>query len=336
MNRRYLVTGANGCIGAWIVKILLERDDEVTTLDLDTGCHRLDSLFELDRLPEIHSRIYERSGDVAEPADVRSAVEAARPDAIIHLAGLQVPTCRANPILGARVNVGGTLNIFEAAREAGTANVTYASSAAVYGPAPADRAIKENEFVDPRTHYGVFKLANEGNADIYWNDHQVPSAGLRPLTIYGPGRDQGMTSAPTTAMKSAVLGAEFTMPLTGSTDFLYVEDAARAFIACADAINEGAHVFNISGESTTFESCKDLIEDELPEDRRGLVACDGGSIPIAPNLDDDALRASTGYDQSTSLGDGVRKTMEAFQRLEREGRLDRRDLPDFAGETGQG
>jgi nucleoside-diphosphate-sugar epimerase len=335
MNRRYLVTGANGCIGAWIVKILLDRDDEVTTLDLESGRHRLDSLFEVDRLPEIHARISERTGDVGDLEDVRAAVRAARPDAIIHLAGVQVPTCRANPILGARVNVGGTLNVFEAAREAGTSNVTYASSAAVYGPAPADRAVKENEYIDPKTHYGVFKLANEGNADIYWNDHQVPSAGLRPLTIYGPGRDQGMTSAPTTAMKSAVLGAEFTMPLVGPSDFLYVEDAARAFIASADAISEGAHVFNISGESTTFESCGELIEDELAGERRGLIDCSGGVIPIAPNLDDQALRSSTGYDQRTPLSEGVRRTMATFERLEREGRLDLRDLPDLARGAGE-
>ena len=335
MNRRYLVTGANGCIGAWIVKILLDRDDEVTTLDLESGRHRLDSLFEVDRLPEIHARISERTGDVGDLEDVRAAVRAARPDAIIHLAGVQVPTCRANPILGARVNVGGTLNVFEAAREAGTSNVTYASSAAVYGPAPADRAVKENEYIDPKTHYGVFKLANEGNADIYWNDHQVPSAGLRPLTIYGPGRDQGMTSAPTTAMKSAVLGAEFTMPLVGPSDFLYVEDAARAFIASADAISEGAHVFNISGESTTFESCGELIEDELAGERRGLIDCSGGVIPIAPNLDDQALRSSTGYDQRTPLIEGVRRTMATIERLEREGRLDLRDLPDLARGAGE-
>ncbi len=218
MNRSYLVTGANGCIGAWIVKSLLDRGDRVTTLDLDSGNHRLDALYESDRLPEIHAALAARIGDVSALEDVREAVVAAEPDAIIHLAGLQVPSCRADPLAGARVNVTGTLNIFEVAREKGISNVTYASSAAVYGPAPADRPIREDEYIDPRTHYGVFKQANEGAARIHWNDHAVPSAGLRPLTVYGPGRDQGMTSAPTTAMKSAILGAKFTMPLTGPTE----------------------------------------------------------------------------------------------------------------------
>ena len=328
MNRSYLVTGANGCIGAWIVKTLLDRGDRVTTLDLDAGSHRLDALYPTDRLPEVHAAMTSRIGDVAVLAEVRDAVETAEPDAIIHLAGLQVPSCRADPLAGARVNVTGTLNVFEAARSAGIANVTYASSAAVYGPAPADRPIHEEEYVDPRTHYGVFKLANEGSARIYWNDHGVPSAGLRPLTVYGPGRDQGMTSAPTTAMKSALLGRAFTIPLTGATDFLYVEDAAHAFIACADEIREGAHVLNIAGESTTFEACIKLIDEVLPETHRGLVSCSGGAIPIAPNLEDRALRRVTGYRHRTSLADGIKKTARSFERMHAEGRLDLRDLPE--------
>ena len=334
MSRRYLVTGANGCIGAWIVKILLDRDDHVTTFDLGTEQHRLDALLDPERIGQVRSTINEITGDVSNPDDVRKAVEAAEPDAIIHLAGLQVPTCRKDPLTGARVNVTGTLNIFEAARDAGISNVTYASSAAVYGPAPADHAVKEHEHVDPRTHYGVFKRANEGNAEVYWNDHGLPSAGLRPLTVYGLGRDQGMTSAPTSAMKSVLLGEPFTMPLIGATDFLYVEDAALAFITCADEIREGAHVFNIAGESTTFERCIDLIDEALPEDRRGLISCNGGEIPIAPCLDDSALRSATSHACRTSLKDGIGRTLADFNRLLGENRLDLRDLPGLVGKSG--
>ena len=332
MSRSYLVTGANGCIGAWIIKLLLDRNDRVTTLDLGTERHRIDALFDADKVDWVHSVLQSRTGDVSDPQDVRSAIEAAEPDAIIHLAGLQVPTCRVDPISGARVNIIGTLNILEGAREAGISNVTYASSAAVYGPAPAERAVPEDEYVDPRTHYGVFKLANEGNAEIHWNDHGLASAGLRPLTVYGVGRDQGMTSAPTTAMKSAILGGAFTMPLTGPTDFLYVEDAAHAFITCADEIRSGAHVFNIAGESTTFEECAEKIDQALPDERRGLVSCSGGAIPIAPRLDDSALRDETTYSERTSLKDGIERTLTMFEQLASEGRLDTRDLPELSGE----
>lgn len=328
MSHSYLVTGANGFIGAWILKILLERGDHVTTLDLTEEHHRIDSLFDQGDIADAHERIQPILGDVSDLEVVRTAVHKAQPERIIHLAGLQVPACRADPVAGARVNVGGTLNIFEAAREAGVGNVTYASSAAVYGPAPADHAVREDEYVAPMTHYGVFKKANEGAAQIYWNDNSIASAGIRPLTVYGTGRDRGLTSAPTTAMKAALLGMAFELPFTGPTDFLHVEDAAHAFITCADEITDGAHVFNIAGESTTIDACIDLIDQALPESRRGQLSSSGPAIPIAPRLDDSALRKATSYKHQTNLEAGIRRTIDSFQQLIAEGRLDVRDLPE--------
>src|SRR6185295_20348913 len=114
---------------------------------------------------------------------------------VVHLAGLQVPFCRADPVLGARVNVVGTVNVFEAVtrRRDRIPGIAWASSAAVYcadDPSPAP----ESGGLRPATHYGVYKLANEGTARIYWADDGVPSIGLRLYVVYGPGRDQGMTS----------------------------------------------------------------------------------------------------------------------------------------------
>ena len=95
--------------------------------------------------------------------------------------GCRCPTCRANPPLGALVNVIGTLNVFEAARAAGITHVVYASSAAVFGI--TDEAVDETVTPEPLTHYGVFKQANEGNARVYYRDHGVSSVGLRPFTV---------------------------------------------------------------------------------------------------------------------------------------------------------
>ena len=129
------------------------------------------------------------------------------------MAGLQVPTCRADPMLGATVNVLGTLAVFEAARlsKGQVERVVYASSAAVYGspekypagPLPDDAPLM------PSTHYGYFKCCNEGNAKIYFQDHGIVSVGLRPWTVYGVGRDLGMTSEPTKAIKSVALGRPY-------------------------------------------------------------------------------------------------------------------------------
>src|SRR5213075_982718 len=92
-------------------------------------------------------------------------------------------------------------------------------------------------------------------------DHGVSSVGLRPLTVYGVNRDTGLTSDPTKAMKSAVLGRPFHIRFSGATDFQYVADTAAAFIACADKAPEGAHVFNLHGETLSVDLIAKVINE---------------------------------------------------------------------------
>src|SRR4029453_9170658 len=103
-------------------------------------------------------------------------------------------------------------------------------------PEPLDEAAAK----DPLTHYGVFKRTNEGNARVYFTDHKLSSVGLRPFTVYGVGRDTGLTSDPTKAMKAAVVGRSFHIRFSGPTDFQYVADTAAAFLACTDRAPAGA------------------------------------------------------------------------------------------------
>ncbi|MEE2887689.1 MAG: NAD-dependent epimerase/dehydratase, partial [Planctomycetota bacterium] len=180
MSNSYLVTGAQGCIGAWVVKLLVERGDRPLVLDLSDDNGRLAQIASA----EILSRVEYRCGDITDFDTVHGVLEESGAQRIIHLAGLQVPFCKADPPLGAAVNVLGTVNIFEAARRQGVERVAYASSAAVYGPDAPDRA-DEAADCHPTTHYGVYKCANEGNARIYFQDEGLTSVGLRPLTVYG-------------------------------------------------------------------------------------------------------------------------------------------------------
>lgn len=321
-----LVTGANGCIGAWVVKRLLDAGDDVTALDHGEEHHRLEAVLD----DEARSRIRFVTADVADAAAVHRHVGDHGGDGVIHLAGLQVPTCRADPMLGARVNVLGTLAVFEAARVTGC-RVVYASSAAVYGPDDAPtRPHLEAESGGATTHYGIFKIANEGNARIYHQDHGVGSVGLRPLTVYGVGRDFGMTSGPTTALKSAILGRRYTIGFRGPTDFQLAEDVAETFVRCLDA-PDGAHVCNLHGETATVDDVVALIDDIVPGERRGLVDCDGPMLPIPGRLDDCLLESLIGPPPRTSLRDGLRRTYDAFLRLHEAGRLDLRDLPETVG-----
>jgi nucleoside-diphosphate-sugar epimerase len=319
MAETYFITGAQGCIGSWVVKALAERGDTPVVFDRSSDTRRLSAIIEAPDL----ERVRFITGDVTDAAAVLSALNDSNARRVIHLAGLQVPACQTDPAMGALVNVVGTLNVFEAARTNEVERVIYASSAAVFGMSEDNAPLDETAVCEPSTHYGVFKRTNEGNAGVYFLDRGLSSVGLRPLTVYGVNRDAGLTSDPTKAMKAAVLGIPFHIRFSGATDSQYVRDTAAAFIACADTAPEGAHVFNLHGETVEVARIASVINEEAG---RELVTFGGAPIPIAPAMDDAAIRRVIGDLPSTPLAAGVRETMQRFAALRDAGRLDTSDI----------
>jgi len=316
MTRACFVTGALGCIGAWVVKDLLDRGETPVVFDLGDDPRRIRDLVGDQGVAAVR---FVR-GDLTDAEAVKVALANSGADRIVHLAGLQVPFCKADPPLGAAVNVLGTIHVFEAAKALGIQRVAYASSAAVYGP-PEDAAAPPDEAADcePTTHYGVYKRANEGSARIYFQDDGISSAGLRPLTVYGVGRDQGLTSGPTKAMKAAVLGCGFEIPFAGATDFNYAADVAAAFLAAAESGPTGARVYNLHGESATVAHVLDTIRELCPT--AGTLACSGPELPIPPALDGGAFTRDYPQVRQTKLFDGIADTLERFAALQFAGKL---------------
>ena len=215
-----LVTGAGGCIGAWVLALLERAGVPVVAFDLADD----------KRPPEAaHGRCQgrcaplggrghrrQRSGDgaVVRDHDIR---------AIIHLAALQVPFCKADPINGAKVNVVGTVNVFEAAR------------ARILRSGWRLRARSRRTASFPikawlPTLYGAYKYCDEMIAKVYAQDWDVPSVGIRPGVVYGIGRDQGMTSKTTTAILAAAADKPYTIPFSGAVSGLHAGEVASAFI----------------------------------------------------------------------------------------------------------
>jgi nucleoside-diphosphate-sugar epimerase len=322
MSESYFITGAQGCIGSWIVKALAERGDQPVVFDRSDDARRLSAIMEADDLANVRFVV----GDITDGAAVLAALKTSAAQRVIHLAGLQVPSCKADPVAGALVNVVGTLNVFEAARTLGAKGIVYASSAAVYGLNEDLDTVDETVECEPTTHYGVFKRTNEGNARIYFLDHGLSSVGLRPLTVYGVNRDAGLTSDPTKAMKAATLGRPFHIRFAGATDFHYVADTAAAFIACADGVPAGAHVFNLHGETVEVERIAELINHYVPVASGELITFGGPPIPIAPAMNDAAIRRVIGLLPSTPLEVGVSETMRRFAELRDAARLDTSDI----------
>ena len=322
---RVLLTGGYVCIGSLIAKQLLDRGDAVFIFDLKEDPKRLRLIMSEEQI----RKIVFIQGDVTDLKSLQRAIDSNAVSHVVHLAGLQVPVCRANPILGGMVNVVGTLAVFEAVRLAKSPvqRLVYASSAAVFA-APEKYppgSLADDVPLTPSTHYGVFKCCNEGNARIYYQDFGLSSIGLRPWTVYGVGRDFGMTSEPTKAIKSIALGRKYHISYGGRQDLQYVEDVAAIFVNCLDRPYSGAKSYNLRGHVIDLKTFHQALCRVAPEAEK-LVSFGDRQIAIAYDLADAALQRDLGPMPLTPLEDGIRRTLEQFRRLQSEGRLDTADL----------
>ena len=308
-EERFFVTGALGCLGAWVVRNLMREDHHVTVFDLGTSTHRLELVMEPDEI----SRIDFVKDDITDTEAVARAVQSSGSNRIIHLAALQVPFCKANPPLGAAVNVVGTVNIFEAAKRAGISTVVYASSMAVYGGADLyGTEVKDGDPFHPLNLYGVYKEANEGTARIYWQDDGIASLALRPYTVYGPGRDQGMTSTPTQAMLAAAKDESYHISFGGTCGYQYADDIARTFIAFSRLAHEGASVFNVRGSVAHMSEIVDAIVAAEPT-AAGRITYEDVPLPFAEAQDETPLQGLLNEVPYTRLEVGVAETIAVFK-----------------------
>ncbi|MBA4190973.1 MAG: epimerase [Planctomycetaceae bacterium] len=319
------MTGGYGFIGAWIARNLLARGAQIWVFDLREDARRLRLV-----LPESEvKQVTFVQGDVTDLAALKKAVADFGITHIIHLAGLQVPTCRADPMLGAKVNVLGTLAVFEAVKAAGAQvkRLVYASSAAVFGGPDKYNAgsLGDDVLLTPSTHYGIFKCCNEGNARIYFQDSGISSVGLRPWTVYGVGRDLGMTSEPTKAIKAVLLGRPYHINFGGWTDFQYVDDVAKTFVNCLERPYTGSKSYNLRGAVVTVADFVKALSAVLPEAAK-LVTVGTTQIAIAYDLSDAGIERDLGAMPKTPLEAGIRETVEIFKQLQAEGRLDTSDI----------
>lgn len=318
-DERVLVTGGTGCIGSWVVRNLVR--EEVTVVAL-TAARRFARL-KLILTDAEFGRINFVTADISDMATIEAAARRHGINRIIHLAGMQLPFCAADPIRGAQVNVGGTVTIFELAKRLGVERVVYASSAAVYGPRThyQEATLGPGAAFFPTSHYGVYKVANEQNARIFWQTDGIASIGLRPHSVYGPGRDQGMTSKPTLAMIAAAAGRPYHIPFNGRYQFQFADDAARAFLRAARAPLQGATVFDIGGSTVGVDAIVTCIEAHAPE-ARGRITFGDQPLLLPEAFDSRPILESLGSAAETPLDEGVLRTLDCYRAALREGTLD--------------
>ena len=297
-----LVTGAAGCIGAWAVKYLTELGAKPVIYDLTENRSRLH--LAMDNAENVPWEI----GDITDFKRLADVISEHNVEAIIHLAALQVPFCKADPVGSTRVNVMGSVNILEASRQAGIKRLTYASSVA----APA---MGDNEFL--ATLYGAHKICGEQMAAVYWQDWQVPSIGIRPGIIYGPGRDQGMSAAPSIAMLAALEGKAYTVPFSGPLTFCHVEDAAMRFVAAISKDQTGSPVFEMNGTPADTAEIIEIIKNKT--DVNADLNFAGNAMPFPAAKDDGGLDTLIGVVPYRSLDTGIQDSIDHFKQARERG-----------------
>jgi len=250
---RALVTGGAGFIGSNLVDALIARGDEVVVLD-DLSSGRAENL--TDALAA-GARLHE--GDIADPATVDGLFAEVRPDLIFHLAAqIDVRRSVADPVFDLGVNVGGTINLLEAAVRSGTQRFILASTGgAIYGEGSGrELPLPEDAERRPDAPYGMSKLAAEGYLDLYSRLHGLATVSLRLGNVYGPRQDPHGEAGVVAIFCGALLAGE-TPKVFGdgkqTRDYVFVNDVVAAFLRASDSGVTGAFNVGTGREADVFE-----------------------------------------------------------------------------------
>jgi UDP-glucose 4-epimerase len=252
---KFLVTGGAGFIGSHLVEELLKRNYEVKVLDnFSTG--------KRENLKEFEKDIELIEGDIRSYHIVEKAVKGI--DIILHQAALpSVPRSIKDPITTNEVNVGGTLNILEGAKENKVKRVVFASSSSVYGDTPT-LPKSEDMIPNPLSPYAVSKLAGENYCQVYSRIYGIETVILRYFNVFGPRQDpSSQYSAVIPKFIKAI--KEDKRPIiygdgTQSRDFTYVANVVEANILAASSEVDSGIIMNCAcgGQITLNELVNEI------------------------------------------------------------------------------
>lgn len=317
MNRQtILVTGGYGCIGAETSKWLLKNSDaSVVVCSRTVSEERTERIFhDVDR-----ERLTTFKVDVTDRKALQEVISEQQVTRLVHLAALQTPDCNAHRHLGLEINLGGTLNVIEAMKAGGLPleRFIFASSIAVYGPRVAYPAGRVPMLAEPNpvNLYGAWKLAGEHISRLFCEETAVPTLSLRPGVLYGPGRDAGLTSSPTTAMKHLALGRVYEIPFRSRQDYLFAPDVGGAIGIAVLEPFAGYGVFTLPSWTLTM--------DEIVESMRraavgaGLadrfqITVGNEDVPFICDLDYEPFVKAFPNVPHTPLDEAVQKSLEVF------------------------
>ena len=311
---KVLVTGAAGFIGGHLCEALLEEGHEVVGLD-DFSSGKRENAALLAR----HAKFSLVEGTIADPFSVARAVAGA--SRVFHLAAIpSVPLSMAEPERTTAVNVGGTVNVLEQARDAGVARVVLACSCAAYGDGPEQ---PKHESLQPRpmSPYAAQKIACELLAQTWTRAYGLPCVALRFFNVYGPRQDpRSEYAAAIPRFTTRLLAGERPIVFGDglqTRDFVHVSDVVRANLLAAVAAKAPGEVVNVaSGRSTSLVELIATLREAIGGSARDIAI--EHQAPRAGDLressaDISKARDLLGYQPKIQLPEGLKGVVDFFR-----------------------
>lgn len=317
---RVLVTGGAGFIGSHVVEALLARGDSVIALDSFS-----DFLYSAARKRRnlaraaAHPRFSLHTADITDAPALQNAFKETRPESVIHLAGMAA----VGPSVGqaaayTRVNVLGSINLLDAARDTGVRHVVVASSSTVYGDT-GGTAFREDQPLKPVSPYGATKVAVEAMGQSYASLHDLPVTALRFFNAYGPRVRPDLA---TYCFVDAVhRGTPIQLRGDGSVqrDYTYIGDTVTGILAALDT-PEGFRVFNLGNEhpiaiGDLIRVIERIVERPAIIERQPALRAD---LPIT-FADNSKARAALGYNPTTDIASGIARLYDWYRTEEAAG-----------------
>lgn len=309
MARKILVTGACGWLGSAIVEALLDRGDSVVAVDLAISPA-------MAARSARESRLVAAAVDLGEWHQVLRAFETHRPDAVIHAAAVVGVVQAADiPLKALRVNVEGSINLFEAMRLSGVRRVVHISTEETYGDFQAS-VIDEDHPQKPTSVYGLTKLAAEHYGRVYSRDHGLECINVRTCWVYGPHLPR--LRMPRTFVEAALRGEPFHQEDGGefAVDQVYIADTVAGVLLALDKPQHRFDAYNIAtGAAPTLRDTAEAVNRAIPGAR--ITVGDsgpyrhGGKVlsAIKGALDIGRARAELGYEPRFDLQKGIEATI---------------------------
>lgn len=307
-DRRILITGGTGFIGAYTAAEAIANGDSVVTFDISDDDRILREFGIADQVEIIE-------GDITETTSVFEAVKNTGATHIIHLAAFLTNLSNRYPRKSIDINIKGTNTVFEAARVFDTQveRVVWASSSAVYAPPHKydDPDVDEEDLVYPATLYGAAKEYNEHQADLYRENYDLSLIGLRPTLVYGPYRESGSASAYAKVIEGPARGDAVEVgPSDVVFDWQYATDAGAAFYRATVAPESDLFrsVYNVCGERATLAEVADIVEAYLPD--ADITFTNEEDAIWNHHMKMDAAKEDFGYDPEYGLERGVKSHID--------------------------